>query len=102
MSDMERRLHHRKGAKVNIFTNDGNQIIGTLDSIEDGLVRLTNATVFKNFKRRLSDTTVFVVIDKINSFHRVRRSHHHHRHHHHHHKCHEHKHHRHNCCDCEE
>ncbi|MFB5191258.1 hypothetical protein [Alicyclobacillus fastidiosus] len=86
MDLLEKRLHHRKGDKVNIFTDDGNQIIGTLDSIEDGVVKLTHATVFKNFKQRLSDVTVFVVIDKIDSFHRM---HHHHKKHHHHHHHHD-------------
>ncbi|MFB5191263.1 hypothetical protein [Alicyclobacillus fastidiosus] len=88
MSGHSHRGEHREREKVIIFTNDGNEISGTLEALEDGLVKLRHVTVRKNGKLRLRTSSLFVVLDKIDSFHRKMSHHHHHEHHHkHHHDC---------------
>ncbi|GMA62702.1 hypothetical protein NZD89_23185 [Alicyclobacillus fastidiosus] len=77
MSGDWRKHEHRKRDKVILFTNDGNEISGTLEALEDGLVKLRHVTVRKDGKRRLTTSTLFVVLDKIDSFHRQTSDHHH-------------------------
>ncbi|EPZ42889.1 hypothetical protein [Alicyclobacillus acidoterrestris] len=73
--------HERKSSRhnrVTLFTDDGNEIRGTLDRLFDDVVRLRNVTVRKNGKRRLRTSTLYVVLDKIDSFQRTKLREHHH------------------------